>query len=122
MKDMNILTSHEWSWHPNDLFSIIISEDFTHDVGLRISGDFGNDATVIGYKDYVTKALNRFNDDLVHMGGKAAFDLACEGKLKPVEEKYFNAEHVAEHAPEEIRNNAKMYEEWFKGFKAFATT
>lgn len=122
MKDINGVTSNEWSWHPSDICNLIMSEEFEHDVGLQISGDFGDDTTLIDYKDYVTKALNRFNDDLLHMGGKAAFDLACDGKLKPVEEKYFNEDQAAQHAPIEIRKNAKMYQEWFKGFKAFATT
>ena len=122
INDIQNIVNQEWSWHENDSQDLIISEDFTTDVALHISGDWGNPKTKNEYKEYVALALNHFNDELIKMGSQTAYLLAASGKLKVISEIHFKESDVLEYVPPAILNNSKMYAEWLKGFKAFATT
>lgn len=45
-------------WSASDDGRTISSDDFTHDVVLRVSGDFGDDATRKAYSDELARRLN----------------------------------------------------------------
>jgi hypothetical protein len=108
------MMEREWSWHKNSP-TIVCSNDFEHDACYSVRGDWGNDSLPPAYLQYLTNALNNYNDLLYKQGADMARFMYERSLIDLVSEINYNENDAISVAP---YDNPKMLEVWVKGFKS----